>query len=168
MAAELELGVEKLLVHAQALLLEKRQLEHGERLIDEVRQRRPPPERERLARRPGPLGRLGREPRLLDEPPEPAEVELVVIDVERVAGRIRHDPMGSEETSQLRDVVLERAAGRRRRILAPEIVDEPISRTRLARVDQEHASNDLCLRLGIGTTRPPSRISSGPRTRNSI
>jgi hypothetical protein len=137
-AAELELGVEKLLVHAQALLLEKRQLEQGEWLIDEVRQRRPPPERERLARRPGPLARLGRQPRLLDEPPEPAEVELLVIDVERIAGRIRHDPMGSEEMSQLGHVVLERAAGRRRRILAPEIVDEPISRKRLARVDQEH------------------------------
>ena len=57
----------------------------GERLVREVGERRAAPERERLAEEP--RGDLGRRPlRLLDEPLEAEQVELVGPDPDQVAG----------------------------------------------------------------------------------
>ena len=94
--AELEVGVDPLLERLEPQLLEPADLALGERLEGEVGERRATPERQRLAKLRGSLGRV-RAPRLGDEPLEPAEVEAVGVDLQDVARRPRHEDVRPEQ-----------------------------------------------------------------------
>ena len=79
MTAQGKVDLDPLLERRQAKLLEAGDLGSGERLVGEVRERRPPPEGEGLPQ--GGRGRLSpagdlRFPRLLDQPLEAVEIEL--------------------------------------------------------------------------------------------
>ena len=88
----------------QPLLLQPRDLGGGERQRREVAEWRAPPERERLVEHGGrPLGCVfgqGTAP-VRDEPLEPIEVELAVVDTYEIAGGRREQPaVAAERSSQ--------------------------------------------------------------------
>ncbi|HEY5660991.1 MAG TPA: hypothetical protein VIR59_09415 [Gaiellaceae bacterium] len=83
MLAEREVGIDPLLERIEAFLLEPRDLRLGERLIRELCERRPAPQRESLAQLRGGDLRLPRVERFLsflDDVAEAVEVELVRLD----------------------------------------------------------------------------------------
>ena len=84
----------------------------------------------------GRLGAVG----LLDEAPERVEIELARRDAEEVAGRARDEPV-AELATQPDQVVLERRLRRRRRIVAPDAVDEPVDRDDAVRLEQQQAEH---------------------------
>ena len=59
---------------------------------------------------------------------EAIEVELALFDAQRVARRLREQPICPEHFSQLRDVALEGFRRRFRRLLAPEVLGQPADR----------------------------------------
>ena len=122
MAAELQLGVDEIPLGRHAQLLEPRHLEPGEGLVREVGERRPAPQPERLAK----LRRAGLRvlsQRLGDEPLEAAEVRLFGRCLEGVARIAGDDHFRAERLAELRDVVLKRVLGRRRRLPGPQLLD---------------------------------------------
>ena len=137
-AAELELGRDALLERAEAQLLEPGDLRLGERLVRELRECRPAPERQCLREQPGALVRRG-SARPLDSLLEPGDVELAGLDVDDVARRPRLQPLGAERLAELGDAVLERGRRRRRRRFAPELVDEPVRGDHAVGVDQKQS-----------------------------
>ena len=125
--AEVELGLDPLLHRREAELVEAIGLRAGPRLVGEVGERRPAPQRERLAQRLGPCGRVERGG-LGEQPLEPCRVDGVRRHVEHVARRPRAQQIGAEDAAEAGNGVLERPDSRRRRPLAPELIDEPVDR----------------------------------------
>src|SRR5262245_16732982 len=123
-----EVALDPLLQTGQAQLLQSRDLGLGERLVQEVRERRTTPEGE-------PLG----EPSLLLQSLETLEVELALLDVDEVAGLPRHDPLPTQRLAQLGDVYLQRLPRRLRRALRPQRVDQAIPGNDPVRAQQQHA-----------------------------
>src|SRR5262249_38538589 len=118
----------------QPQLLEPTRLGAEEGLSGEPRQRRAPPERERLVQeRSGFVG--CRAARIGDEPLEPTEVNLVGFDLEEVPGRPGRDCSRWEQLPQPPPV--ERAALRcpLRRPPPPERIDDPLTRPDPTRVE---------------------------------
>src|SRR5579863_8846726 len=103
-AAEREVGVDPFLKRRKTQLLETADRVLRERLVAELRERRPAPQRKRLAKLRGGLRRLSRIA-LVDEELEPVQVELVTPDTHEVPGRARDDrsARGAERFSKLRD-----------------------------------------------------------------
>ena len=145
-AAECELCVDAVHDGVQAQLLEPPDLRLREVELREVGQRRSAPERKRVpelfcgARRVAAVESLVRsEP----QPLEAAQVELVGFDVEPVARRLGDERIPvravavAEGAPQPRDRLLERVRGSARCLLAEEVVDQPVARDDLARVEQE-------------------------------
>ena len=126
MAPGIEVGGDARVESGQAALLEPCSLRLGERLVRDVGQGRPPPERERLRQR-----------AVLDEPLEAVDVELAVVHPQEVARRTRDDAIGAERLPQRVYVHLQRARAARRRLLAPDPVDQAVDRDDLVRVEQE-------------------------------
>ena len=122
-----ELALEPPFERGEAQLLEPCDLALRERLEGEVRERRAAPQRQRL------LVAL-----LPEQPLEAVQVELVVVDAERVAGRPRLQPIVVQQPPQAGDVAMQRGQRRRRRGLAPQRVDEDILRDDLVRPQQQH------------------------------
>ena len=79
--------------------------------------------------------RFGRA-RLVHERPEPVEVELAGLDPQAVAGSARLEAL-AELATQPPDVVLERAGSGRRRVVAPDAVDQPLGRDDAIGIQQE-------------------------------
>ena len=124
---ERQVGLDPPLERGEAQLLEARALVPCERLR-ELGQRGPAPERERVAQQ---LARLlGHRPcasacaSVGDRALEAGEVELVVADLEQVAGSTRVEPRLRQRLAQLRDVDLHHLLRRVRHVLAPEGVDD--------------------------------------------
>ena len=148
MTAQCQVGIDSLLDDDGSQLLEARDLRLRERLVDEVRERRPAPERERLAQ--GDLGRgcfagLERSPPLLRQAREAVHIHMLWIELEDVAGRAGGDDR-AERLTELRDVDLDRVRGRLRRIAGPERLDEPVDgddASRLERKDGEEGARLL-------------------------
>ena len=124
LAAERQVGVDPLLDGREALLLEARDLALGERLVAEVGQRLPVPERERLAQAGRPLLGIGQGARLPDEQLEPAQVDLARRDVQQVAGRPRPDPLGADQLADGGDVPVQRGLRGLGRRVAPDALRE--------------------------------------------
>ena len=95
-----------------------------------VGQRRPAEEAERLAEGGGGLGEVAGgalAPGVLDVTFEAIEVEGAGRQLHRVAGRLGHDRLVlAEHAPELRDVHLQRLGGRRGRLVAPQLVDQPV------------------------------------------
>ena len=153
MPAEGEIGLDPALERGQAQLLEPLDRRLRERLVGEVGERWPAPESEGLTQCLGRRGGLpGAERALarLDERLERVQVELARLDAEQVAVSAR-DQVGVrraavlERSAQLQDVVLDDLRGRRRRPLAPELVDDPIGRDRLIAMEEEKGEQGALL-----------------------
>ena len=134
MPPEREVRLDAVLQRREAQLLESPDLVLRERLVGEVGERRPAPERQRLLepRRGG--GRLF-VPRLFDECLEARRVER--IDAQRVPRRLREQRAVPEHPPQPGDVALHVLRRRRRRDLAPELVHEPVDRDDLAAAQEQ-------------------------------
>ena len=178
LAPEREVGVDPQLQRCQPDLLEPGDGRLREALVGEVRERRAPPQRQRVAQ---PLRRIGRQapseqaPPLVHQPLEAVEIELVGLDPDDVAGRSRRQHVLRKRLAKSRDVDAQCGGGVLGRVLAPELVDQPVSGNDLVRVEEENgekrtrlgpAQGDLaCLRPtpravpGSGT---PSRLPAGP------
>ncbi len=158
MAAEPEIGVDPILECRDSKLLEPDDLRVSERLPGEVGERRPTPEREC---RPQGVGRTSgvarpeRRPPLLAETSELEEVDGFRVDDEPVPRRRRLERAFGQELSQLRDVDLDRVAGRVGRVLPPEPIDEAIAR-----------DDVICLQEQGGEQRAP--LLSPERDRCSV
>ena len=142
--AQRELGVDRLLGSGHAQVLEPGYLRLRERLVCQVRERRAPPQRERalerLERRSGPLGRE-LSPALLEQPLEPVRVELVGVDLQLVAVTAGHEHPVRQLLAQPGHVRLQRLHGIRRSALAPQLVDQPLARQRLATVEKQRGEH---------------------------
>ena len=116
----------------------------GERLEPKVGQRRTAPQRERLAQIvPGSGGVAGgeRRPACVHEALEAQQVELLGSKADDVSRRLGRDriggTLGREPSPQLRHTNLKRLHARRRQDRPPELVEQPIGRHDLVRVEQQ-------------------------------
>ena len=141
MLPEREVGVDPPLDRQQVQLLEARDRRLRERLVGEIGERGPAPERERLAQQLGGRGGIGRAG-LLDEALEAVDVELLGVEPERRsrARRVtRQRGAGAERLAQPRDARLERRRTLLRRLARPQLLDQPVRRDDLVRVEEQEA-----------------------------
>jgi hypothetical protein len=137
---ERELGLDPQFDRSKSNLLEPCALVPAEGL-GELGERGAAPERERVVQQLRRLQRVVLRERLAraDDPPvEAREVELVVFDLEHVAGCTCVQSRLHERLPQLRHVDLHHLLRRFRDVLAPERVDELLSRDRVVRVQEEN------------------------------
>ena len=142
---ELELRLEAHLERVQPLLLETTDRILREAPVGEVGQRRPRPEPERLSQRARPLPRR-HPPRLQHEPLEAAHVDRLGIDPQPVAGRPRLERLGAEQLPQARHAVLHVGRRRGRRSPLPQLVDQPVERHDVVRLQEEERHQRALLR----------------------
>src|SRR5947208_14182033 len=103
--AGFELRLDAILDGGQPQLFEPADLRLCERFEGEISKRRAAPEGQTLLELRGArLRRLA--PRLVDQPPESVEVELVALDAKLIAGRLRQERLRPQQLPQLRDEVL--------------------------------------------------------------
>ena len=154
MAAIREVRINRVLERAQPQLLQPPDRRRGERLVGDVGQRRPVPERERLA-----------SGAIRDEPLEAAHVEVVRRDAQLVAAPAREDLGGVpvtgsvEQLAQPRNVLLEHLRRARRRLLAPQRLDQLVGRHGPVRVQREHGQQRALLG---GAESDGSPLDAGP------
>ena len=162
-APEREVGVDPELDRCQPDLLEPGDRRLGEALVGEVRERRAPPQRQRVAQ---PLRRVGRQaageqaPPLVHQPLESVEIELVGLDPDDVAGRSGRQHVLRKRLAKSRDVDPQRGGGALGRVLAPELVDQPVSGNDLVGVEEEHGEKRTRLAARPGK---PRRLRPTPR-----
>jgi hypothetical protein len=176
-ATQQQLRLDPVVHRGQPALLQPGGLAVLQRLGVDVGQRRPPPEGKRRpeqARGMFDVAGRSRLPALGHQALEGQQVELVGAGPDQVPGRLRdgHRVAGAGggdvvEPSEPHDVVLQGDLGLRRRLPAPEQLDQPAGRHRLVGVQRSPASRARCLAALTATSRSPSRTSSGPRMRNS-
>ena len=123
--------LDRKLDRGQPQLLEPADLRARERLLRHVIQRRAAPQRQRLARR-----------RPRDEPLKALRIDGARAEPQLVAASARDDlravPARCERLAQLGHVDLDDLGRRRRRLLAPEPVDQTHSRDRGVGVERQH------------------------------
>ena len=143
--AERQFGLDALLERGEPQLVEPRDRRHGERLVGEVRERRPPPQRERRLQQGGRAIVLTvRERRggLVRQALEPAQVERVAAGADEVARRPRLDHR-AEELAQVGHLALHLGDRGRRRLAPVELVREPVDRDDAVGVqeqDRQHSA----------------------------
>jgi hypothetical protein len=140
---ERELGIEPAFERVEPESLET-DGRRDHRLVGQVGERRPAPERKCIAQQSCGLARLARSG-FLDEPAKAFEIELVPLDAHEVPRRARHDPL-AELAPQPQDVVLQRRERSGRRLVSPDAVDQPLGRDDLVRVEQEQREHRTPLR----------------------
>ena len=127
----------------------------GKGLVLEVGERPASPEAEPLAHRFGSLlgfTLLEQSPAFGDQELETAQVELVILDEEHVARRLRDEQLrvaavvGLEQLAQPGHVRLQRRLGICGRRLAPELLDEPVARDDLSRAQEKQGEQCFLLR----------------------
>ena len=129
-----EVAVDSLLEAAEVQLVETGDLGLRKIRVGELRERRAAPERECLARLP-----------VFQVSLEPREVELVRVNSDQVAGRLREQALGVEHLPQLRDVDLERLLRRFGWLVLPECVGEALGGDDLVRMQEEHCQEGAVL-----------------------
>ena len=167
-AAESQIRLEPLLDCAEAQLVQPADLALSERVVGEVGEGRPAPEGERFSERRGRvLGVAGGQlsPSLLDEAPEPVDVQLVRPHLEHVtAGMRTQDPgtrlgrriprVGLERLPQTRDIDLDVLHGIRRRPFVPDGSISRSTETTSFRCRSSIARTIRCWRPPSSTSRP--------------
>ncbi len=152
--AEREPRLRRVLLRGEPLVLQPPSLRRGERLVGDVGQCGPPPERERIGQEGGPNARLRHVARLRDERPEPVRVDGVRLDLQLVARpppghqRAPAGSGGGQGATQLRDLRLQgvgRVAGEP---LAPQVRGQPVGRHGAPLVHEEVGQQRADLRLG--------------------
>jgi hypothetical protein len=132
-----EVGVDALLERREPQLLQPGDLRLRERLVGQVGERRPAPQAERLAQHPRGRAGIGAAG-LGDQRLEARRVELRRVEAEHVARRAGDEPAVAELAAQARDVHLDALGDRRRRRLAPDLVDQPLRRDHVVGVQEQH------------------------------
>ncbi len=146
-ASQSEICVDPLLERGEPKLLEPGDLRLRERLVREVGQRRPAPERERVTE---PIGRQlrvvasERLSPLLEPALEDGGVERLGTDAKDISVTVCFEPRGrslavrvGKRLPETGDVRLQRLRRGRGRALAPEVVDERVLRHDLVRAEEE-------------------------------
>ena len=116
-------------------------------LVGEISQRLATPQRKRLAQAPAGARRVTRGKRAVAA----GHQRLKTADVDwplgpRAGNRVpASDHIVAERLAQLRDVALDDLDRARGRLLAPQLVDQPISRQHLAAVNQQHSQQRTLL-----------------------
>ena len=146
-AAERELRLDQLLQRRAPQVIQASDLREGKRLVGEVRQRIPAPQRQRLLERSdgrvgAVAGKLGAAPG--EEPLEAVRVELLGIERQLVAALARDDRAvaaasvrARQRLAQTRDVHLQRLGRAGGRMLPPQRVDQAVRGERLVGVEQQ-------------------------------
>ena len=93
---------------------------------------------------PGPLAE--RRPPLAHEALELRQVQRAGLDRQQVTRRARHEHVRADQLPQPRDVALYQLGRGGRRAFAPELVDDPVARYHLARVQREQGEQRALLR----------------------
>ncbi len=147
--AEHQVGVDTILQRSQAHFLQARDLAVSERLIGQIGERFPAPQRQRRAQQ------LSRAPSVtVGERPAPVrdhDLELLDIDLtrhrrEQVTAATRQQHLVAERLAQMRHVSLQRLRRRRRRALPPKLIDQAIARDRLPTAQQQNRQQRPLLR----------------------
>ena len=140
-AAQGEVGLDTCSQAGQAHLLQTRHLTHGERLIAQLVQRRPAPQRHRAMERVGRGGGVTAFERgraLVGQAGEAIGVDRLGVDErERVAAAAPGDRLGAHGRAQPRDDHLQRVGRVRRERLAPERVDGAVGADRFAAAHEQ-------------------------------
>ena len=156
-AAGGEVGVDASLEHLEPRLLQVRQLPREEALARQIGERLAAPELEGRPQDAGGLfgATLLEEPAAFGaEPLEPEQVELLRGDREHVSGPsgLEH-LMGLEQPPQPRDVLVNRARGVVRPVVAPELLDQPVARDDGPRPEQQQ--REQAALLDSAEAKPP-------------
>ena len=142
-----QLAVDGVLDRLQPQLLEPADLDGGERLVRHVLERPPPPQRERLAQRPA-----------RDQALEPPRVDVIGRHPELVSARSRDDRGAIagylQRFPHTRDVRPQRLGSRRRRLLAPQPLDQTLGGNRPRRAQRQNRQQGSLLGATNGH-RPP-------------
>ncbi len=144
LSAELQLGLEPVLPRGHARLLQPGGLAHHRLFELDIGEGGATPEPERFSQARRPLLRRY-VPGLADHALEAVDIDRIPRDVEQVARRAGDEQVGAEHLPELRNEVLERADGGLGRFVAPELVDEPISRDDLSRAQREEREQSALL-----------------------
>jgi hypothetical protein len=143
MASRRHVAFDRALGRRQVQLLEAADLGVRERLVGDIGERCPAPERERLARHV-----VG------DERLEPPRIDVAVAEAQLVPAPAGDDlravAAGGQRLAHLRDIQLHHLGRRGRRSLAPERLDQPIARHRRALVKGQDGQQRPRLALGDG------------------
>ena len=138
-APGVEVVVDRDLGRGRAQILQTPDLRGGERLIGDIVQGRPVPQAQRLPR--GPLG---------EQPLEPTGVHPVAPQLQLIAATTRGDRVAlavrGHRLAQLRDVDLHHLGRSRRRLLAPQPVDQALGRDGRAGLERQHRKQGARLR----------------------
>ena len=156
-ASEGEIGLDPALEGQQPELLEATRDRVEERLVGEVGERRPAPQRQRGAedgRRLVGVAPLERAASVARELLEPLEIEGSQRDAEDVPGALRLDRLLAECLAKARDVALHEVPGRARWAVSPQAVDEVRCRDERVRATDEKGEHRALLR------RPESRLAA--------
>ena len=161
MPPEGEVGVDTILQRGQAQLIHAPNRCLCEGLEREVCEGGAAPETQRLAQLRRGLLRSPSAERgaaVAEELLEPIQVDLIGVEPDEVAGTLSDEDLArrAEQLAQLRHVDLDRVGGRRRRLLAPELVDQAIGRDDLIRVEDQDDEQRSPLRAAE-LERPPVR-----------
>ncbi len=134
MAPQGEIALDPPFQTDNAQLLEPSDLRLGEALVGELGERGVPPERQRLLQLPLFLQAL-----------EAREIELIGFDPQQIAGHLRLHALPAEHLSELRDVHLQSLVRRRRRLVVPQRVDQPVAGDDPVRLHQEQSQKRALL-----------------------
>ena len=160
---QLEVGLDSFLECRQTKLLEAGDLRLGERLVRQIGKRGAAPQRKRLAE-PGGRGRCIAAadgfPRLRAYPLKAPQVQLLGLDADQIAGRARdQNPVRGgarrplEQLAQARDMHLERLRCGLRRLPAPQLLDQAVTRNDLVRVGEQDREQCSLFRSSGGKKR---------------
>ena len=152
-AAAGELCLDPAFQRMQSHLVEPERLRHEHAALCNLGERRPAPERERLAKghrrllRPSVLERFGPAHRQLLEA---IHIAGAALDAEHVGIASRLDRVPPESTAQVGDVALHDISRGGRRGLAPDLVDQAAHRDRPIRADHEDGEHRATARAAEG------------------
>ena len=153
MAPDCEVGVDPELDRRQPDLLEPGDRRLGEALVGEVRERRASPQRQRVAEPPRRVGRQAaskQAPPLVHQPLEAVEIERIRLDLNDVAGRSGRQHLLRKRFAQSRDVDAQCGGGSLGRVLAPELVDQPVGGNDLVGMEEEQGEEGTWLGAAQG------------------
>src|SRR5918994_1353282 len=138
--SEGEVGLDAVLERDQPELLDRGDVGLCERLVREAAERRPAPKVQCLAKQLARAAHLSAFQRFAPREREALEalgVKLAGLHVQHVAATARNHDVLAELLAEARDVALDGLAGRVGRLLAPQLVDQPVHGNGLAAGEQQ-------------------------------
>jgi hypothetical protein len=148
LVSRVEIGGDAVLDGGQPQLGEPRDLGLQRRGVGEIGERWSLPQVERLPQHCAGGRRVGRpQPATLGHEAREAQgVDLVGVDRQPVALAIADDTVCAERLAQVRHVALQRAPGRPRRVVVPDLGDQLVGRDRVVRADEQVREHEPLLR----------------------